>query len=51
MWAVLDYSRTKLVERELLLVRVSLLGPDAPQASAEMQSEAEATEEQEGLVS
>lgn len=29
MWAVLDYSKTKLVERELLLLRVSILGPEA----------------------
>ncbi|KAI8138212.1 small subunit of acetolactate synthase-domain-containing protein [Fennellomyces sp. T-0311] len=29
MWAVLDYTNTKLVERELLLVRVSILGPEA----------------------
>jgi acetolactate synthase small subunit len=27
--AVLDYSHTKLVERELLLARVSILPPDA----------------------
>ncbi|ORY93411.1 small subunit of acetolactate synthase-domain-containing protein [Syncephalastrum racemosum] len=35
MWAVLDYSNTKLVERELLLVRVSILGPEAQVADAE----------------
>ncbi|KAG2223725.1 hypothetical protein INT45_003449 [Circinella minor] len=29
MWAVLDYTNTKLVERELLLLRVSILGPEA----------------------
>ncbi|CDH50356.1 acetolactate synthase small subunit [Lichtheimia corymbifera JMRC:FSU:9682] len=29
MWAVLDYSKTKLIERELLLLRVSILGPEA----------------------
>ncbi|KAL1925555.1 uncharacterized protein VTP21DRAFT_438 [Calcarisporiella thermophila] len=28
VWAVLDYSRTKLVERELLLIKVSILGPE-----------------------
>lgn len=28
VWAVLDYTHTKIVERELLLVKVSLLGPE-----------------------
>lgn len=28
MWAVLDYTNTKLVERELLLIKVSILGPE-----------------------
>lgn len=28
VWAVLDYTKTKLVERELLLVKVSILGPE-----------------------
>src|SRR5437868_5904170 len=28
VWAVLDYSRTKIVERELLLIKVSILGPE-----------------------
>ena len=28
MWAVLDYTNTKLVERELLLVKTSILGPE-----------------------
>ncbi|CEP13471.1 hypothetical protein [Parasitella parasitica] len=28
VWAVLDYSKTKLVERELLLIKVSILGPE-----------------------
>lgn len=28
MWAVLDYTNTKLVERELLLVKASILGPE-----------------------
>lgn len=28
VWAVLDYSHTKIVERELLLAKVSLLGPE-----------------------
>ncbi|KAI8878291.1 acetolactate synthase [Backusella circina FSU 941] len=28
VWAVLDYTRTKLVERELLLIKLSILGPD-----------------------
>ncbi|KAL1920929.1 uncharacterized protein VTP21DRAFT_11564 [Calcarisporiella thermophila] len=28
VWAVMDYSRTKLVERELLLIKVSVLGPE-----------------------
>lgn len=28
VWAVLDYSHTQIVERELLLAKVSLLGPE-----------------------
>lgn len=28
VWAVLDYSRTQIIERELLLAKVSLLGPE-----------------------
>ena len=28
VWAVLDYTKTKLVERELLLIKVSILGPE-----------------------
>ncbi|BFZ56136.1 acetolactate synthase, regulatory subunit [Savitreella phatthalungensis] len=28
VWAVLDYTRTPIVERELLLAKVSLLGPE-----------------------
>lgn len=28
MWAVLDYTRTKVIERELLLIKVSILGPE-----------------------
>ena len=28
MWAVLDYTDTKCIERELLLVKVSILGPE-----------------------
>lgn len=36
MWAVLDYTNTRCVERELLLAKVSTLGPDfASSQSAE----------------
>jgi acetolactate synthase small subunit len=28
VWAVLDYSDTKVIERELMLVKVSILGPE-----------------------
>ena len=28
VWAVVDYTNTKVVERELMLVKVSTLGPD-----------------------
>ena len=28
VWAVLDYSRTKIIERELLMIKVSILGPE-----------------------
>jgi acetolactate synthase-1/3 small subunit len=28
VWAVLDYTNTKLIERELLLIKVSILGPE-----------------------
>ena len=28
VWAVLDYTDTKLIERELLLIKVSILGPE-----------------------
>ncbi|KAJ2456329.1 acetolactate synthase, regulatory subunit [Coemansia sp. RSA 2336] len=29
IWAVLDYSQTRIIERESLLVKVSILGPEA----------------------
>ncbi|KAI9498846.1 small subunit of acetolactate synthase-domain-containing protein [Zychaea mexicana] len=35
MWAVLDYTHTKLVERELLLLRVSILGPEGQSEEAQ----------------
>ena len=28
VWVVLDYSHSKIVERELLLAKVSILGPE-----------------------
>lgn len=28
VWAVLDYTNTKVIERELMLVKVSILGPE-----------------------
>ncbi|KAI9476603.1 MAG: small subunit of acetolactate synthase-domain-containing protein [Benjaminiella poitrasii] len=28
VWAVLDYTNTKLIERELLLIKLSILGPE-----------------------
>lgn len=28
VWAVLDYTQTKVIERELMLVKVSILGPE-----------------------
>ena len=28
VWVVLDYTQTKIVERELLLAKVSILGPE-----------------------
>jgi len=28
VWAVLDYTRTRLIQRELLIVKVSILGPE-----------------------
>jgi len=28
VWAVLDYTRTKTIERELLLAKISILGPE-----------------------
>ena len=28
MWAVLDYTNTNCIERELLLAKVSILGPE-----------------------
>ena len=28
VWAVLDYTNTRCISRELLLVKVSILGPD-----------------------
>lgn len=28
MWAVLDYTETRIISRELLLVKVSILGPE-----------------------
>lgn len=47
MWAVLDYSRTRLVERELLLIKVSILGPESLESSAGQEAE---EEEEENLV-
>ncbi|KAK9761117.1 acetolactate synthase, regulatory subunit [Basidiobolus ranarum] len=32
VWVVLDYSHTQIVERELLMAKVSILGPDHEQA-------------------
>ncbi len=33
VWAVLDYTNTKVIERELMLVKVSILGPEYFEAS------------------
>ncbi|KAI9475165.1 acetolactate synthase, regulatory subunit [Coemansia sp. RSA 989] len=39
IWAVLDYSQTRIIERESLLVKVSILGPEA---DAETDADADA---------
>ncbi|KAI9311769.1 small subunit of acetolactate synthase-domain-containing protein [Dichotomocladium elegans] len=39
VFAVLDYSHTKLVMRELLMIRVSIIGPKAHQWQKEQQDE------------
>ncbi|ORX88728.1 acetolactate synthase [Basidiobolus meristosporus CBS 931.73] len=36
VWAVLDYSNTRIVERELLLVKVSIFGPTTNRLSLRM---------------
>lgn len=28
VWAVLDYTQTNIIERELLLIKLSILGPE-----------------------
>ena len=40
VWAVLDYTNTLCVERELLLAKVSLLGPEFPAGSHHPHTEA-----------
>ncbi|WWD18640.1 acetolactate synthase, small subunit [Kwoniella shandongensis] len=38
VWAVLDYTKTSVVERELLLAKVSILGPEFAEAQLAPQS-------------
>ncbi|CAH7666631.1 small subunit of acetolactate synthase-domain-containing protein [Phakopsora pachyrhizi] len=40
VWAVLDYTRNKTIERELLLVKVSILGPEYFQEQLHAKSKA-----------
>ncbi|KAI9255258.1 small subunit of acetolactate synthase-domain-containing protein [Phascolomyces articulosus] len=50
MWAVLDYTHTKLVERELLLLRVSILGPEAQNDEMQAQEGEEDDDERGGVA-
>lgn len=40
VWAVLDYTNTKVIERELMLVKVSILGPEYFEESQQADSSA-----------
>lgn len=51
MWAVLDYTHTRLVERELLLMRVSTAGPEAYQSRYEEWEEDDNYEQDNDLIS
>ncbi|WBW70822.1 acetolactate synthase regulatory subunit Ilv6 [Schizosaccharomyces osmophilus] len=51
VWAVLDYTGTDIVERELLLAKVSLLGPDHFQQHFEREMPETAAEEVEQATS
>lgn len=44
VWAVLDYTNTKVIERELMLVKVSILGPEYFEESQQAASPANAPE-------
>ncbi|GAC71512.1 acetolactate synthase, small subunit [Moesziomyces antarcticus T-34] len=44
VWAVLDYTNTKVIERELMLVKVSILGPEYFEESQQASSPANTPE-------
>lgn len=44
VWAVLDYTNTKVIERELMLVKVSILGPEYFEESQQASSPADTPE-------
>jgi len=45
VWAVLDYTNTKVIERELLLIKVSTIPPHVSEDLAGEESEANANKE------
>ncbi|PWY99129.1 acetolactate synthase [Testicularia cyperi] len=45
VWAVLDYTNTKVIERELMLVKVSILGPEYFEESQQASAGAASTPE------
>lgn len=50
VWAVLDYTNTPVVERELLLAKISILGPEFADAQLNPSAGDELTQREENLV-
>lgn len=50
VWAVLDYTNTPVVERELLLAKISILGPEFADAQLNPSADAELQAREENLV-
>ena len=50
VWAVLDYTAAPLVQRELLLAKVSILGPEVFEELLEHHSEMSAAEDGSGML-
>lgn len=50
VWAVLDYTNTSVIERELLLVKVSILGPEFAEAQLNPTRDDDLAHREEALV-